>query len=96
MGFQIGTKGFRIVQKENSTFLANDYEYRRSISSYIFTIHDNCISWKSRLQFDVSLSTIEFEYIKLTKSIKEALWIQGLLKEIELLGSKATMYTNSQ
>ncbi|XP_075074488.1 uncharacterized protein LOC142162081 [Nicotiana tabacum] len=33
----------------------------------------------------VALSTIEEEYMTITKAVKEAIWLQGLLRELELL-----------
>lgn len=54
-------------------------KFRRSITSYVFTIFGNYISWKSKFQFDVALSTSELEYIALTEGIKEGLQIRDLL-----------------
>ncbi|TXG46818.1 hypothetical protein EZV62_026112 [Acer yangbiense] len=41
-----------------------------------------CVSWKSQLQSVVALSTTEAEYIAETEAVKEAIWLQGLLNEI--------------
>ncbi|KAL5561505.1 hypothetical protein UlMin_031252 [Ulmus minor] len=38
---------------------AGDKDKRRSTTSYIFIICDCCVSWKSQLQFIVTLSTTE-------------------------------------
>lgn len=61
---------------------AGDRDNRKSTSSYVFTLSSSCISWKSRLQHIVALSTTESEYIATTKAIKEALWLRGLLHEL--------------
>jgi hypothetical protein len=37
------------------------------------------VSWKSTLQKTVALSTTEAEYIEV---VKEAIWLQGLLKDL--------------
>ena len=45
------------------------------------------VSWKSHLRSIVALSSTEAEYVAPTEAIKEALWLQGLLKELEVLHS---------
>ena len=83
-----------IVGYSNADF-AKDIKFRRS-TIYIFIVCGCCISWKSKLQFDITLSTTESEYIALTECIREALWIQGLLQEIKMISEKATVFTDSQ
>ncbi|TXG54058.1 hypothetical protein EZV62_019314 [Acer yangbiense] len=73
-----------------------DRDKRRSTSSYFFTIAGCCVRWKSQLQSVVALSTTEAEYIAVTEAIKEAIWLQGLLGEINCFGGKAVIYTDSQ
>lgn len=70
-------------------FLDADYtgerDNRKYISSYVFTLSNSCVSWKSQLQHIVALSTIESEYIATTEAIKEALWLRSLLHELCVL-----------
>ncbi|KAL2492629.1 cysteine-rich RLK (RECEPTOR-like protein kinase) 8 [Abeliophyllum distichum] len=61
---------------------AIDRDNRKSVTSYVFTICDTCISWKSQLQHIVALSTTESEYVAITEAVKEALWLKGILKEL--------------
>ena len=75
---------------------AGDRDKRRSTSSYFFTFAGCCVSWKSQLQSVVALSTTEAEYIAVTESIKEAIWLQGLLSEINVFKGKSLIYTDSQ
>jgi hypothetical protein len=75
---------------------AGDRDKRRSTSSYFFTIAGWCVSWKSQLQSVVALSTTEAEHIAVTEAIKEAIWLQGLLREINIFGGKAVIFTDSQ
>ena len=58
---------------------------RKSITAYFFTLGGNCISWKSQLQSLVALSSTESEYMAIIDAFKEAVWLQGLLSEINLL-----------
>ena len=75
---------------------AGDRDNRKSTSSYVFTLCESCISWKSQLQHIVALSTTESEYIAATEAIKEALWFKGLLSELCVLNDNVTVYSDSQ
>uniref|UniRef100_A0A3Q7IZP5 Reverse transcriptase Ty1/copia-type domain-containing protein n=1 Tax=Solanum lycopersicum TaxID=4081 RepID=A0A3Q7IZP5_SOLLC len=61
---------------------AGDLDKRRSTSGYVFTIANAPVSWKSTLQSTVALSTTEAEYMAITEASKEAIWLQGLLREL--------------
>ncbi|KAH9655560.1 Integrase catalytic domain-containing protein [Citrus sinensis] len=61
---------------------AADKDRRRSITGFVFTMCGGAISWKSSLQSVVALSTTEAEYIALTKAVKEAIWLRGLVSEL--------------
>lgn len=63
---------------------AEDRDNRRSTSAYSYHIGDGAISWKSRKQATVSLSSTEAEYKSLSDSCKEGLWLQHLLTELKL------------
>lgn len=79
----------------DANFIGN-LDKRRSISGYIFTLYGNTISWKDRLQSIVALSTTKSEYISLTEGIKEAIWLQGLIGELEGKETKAEIWWDSQ
>jgi hypothetical protein len=57
-------------------------EHRHSISGYVFTIGGGAVSWSSKKQPLVALSTTEAEYIAATHAAKEALWLRTFLAEI--------------
>jgi hypothetical protein len=57
-------------------------EHRHSISGYVFTIDGGAVSWSSKKQPIVALSTTEAEYIAATHAAKEALWIRAFLADI--------------
>jgi hypothetical protein len=54
---------------------AKDRDDRQSTSAYTYRIGDGAISWKSRKQATVSLSSTEAEHKALSDSCKEGLWI---------------------
>ena len=57
-------------------------EDRHAISGYVFMLNGGAISWSSKRQETISLSTTEAEYIALTHASKEAIWIRNFLSEI--------------
>ena len=61
---------------------AGDYDTRKSTSGFIFGVGSAAISWSSKLQPTVTLSTCEAEYIGQTNATKEAIWLRRLLNEI--------------
>ena len=61
---------------------AGDPDTRRSTSGYVFNVGSAAISWSAKRQPTVSLSSCEAEYIGQTNATKEAIWLQGFLKEI--------------
>jgi predicted outer membrane lipoprotein len=60
---------------------AGDPLNRRSTTGFIFYLGNCPISWQSRLQPTVALSTVEAEYMALTSSTQEAIWLRSILKE---------------
>jgi hypothetical protein len=67
---------------------ATDKDDRRSYSGYAFFLFGNIISWRSKKQPTVALSTCEAELIALTLCMKEALFLRGILLELQLLSPK--------
>ncbi|PLW39848.1 hypothetical protein PCANC_20653 [Puccinia coronata f. sp. avenae] len=63
---------------------AEDRDDRYSMSAYTYCVGDGAISWKSRKQATVSLSSTEAEYKALSDSCKEGLWLQHLLTKLHL------------
>ena len=54
----------------------------KSIGAYCFFLADGTISWSSRKQHIVSLSSTEAEYIALSQASTQAAWYRSLLTEI--------------
>lgn len=61
---------------------ANCLDDRRSYTGYAFILSGTTISWESRKQRTVALSSTEAEYMALTEAAKEAIYLQRFLKEL--------------
>ena len=72
-------------------------EDRRAITGYTFLIDGGTVSWSSKRQEIVSLSTTESEYVAATHGMKEALWLRSLLSELFGPISEAmTLFSDNQ
>jgi hypothetical protein len=72
-------------------------EDHRAITGYAFLIDGGAVSWSSKKQEIVSLSTMESEYVAATHGMKEALWLCNLLAEVfEPVGDATTLFSDNQ
>ena len=55
--------------------MAGDVNTRKSTTGYVYTFAGAAVSWVSKLQKVVALSTTEAEYIAATEACKEMLWM---------------------
>jgi len=60
-----------------------DVDDRHSTTGNIFVMTGGAISWLSKKQATVALSTAEAEYVALSTITQEAVWIRRLLSDIE-------------
>lgn len=70
---------------------AGDKLDRKSTSGYVFTLAGGAISWKSKKQNCVALSTCEAEYMAMTEASQEATYLRRIL---EFLDSPQTLPTS--
>ncbi|KAH9789507.1 Integrase catalytic domain-containing protein [Citrus sinensis] len=75
---------------------AGDLDKRKSITGYVFALAGAAVSWVSKLQTVVALSTTEAEYMAATQACKEAIWIQRLLEELGHKQQKIPVFCDSQ
>ena len=61
---------------------AGDQSSRKSTSGYIFVLGNGAVSWGSKKQSVVALSTVEAEYISGSLGVQEAIWERKLLEEL--------------
>ncbi|XP_035740329.1 secreted RxLR effector protein 161-like [Vespa mandarinia] len=73
----------RKIEGYNDSDCANDADHRNSITGSIFLFQGGPISWQSKKQRTVALFTTEAEYIALSSTAQEALWLRVIAKELD-------------
>jgi hypothetical protein len=61
---------------------AQDLDSRRSVGGYVFDVAGGSVSWASKQQPTVALSTTEAEYMAVLNATKEAIWLRVLLEDL--------------
>lgn len=78
-GKNAGHSGTHLLGYCDADF-AGELDTRRSTTGYVFTLCGWAISWSSRLQPTVAVSTAEAEYMAAAAAVEEALWLRKLLQ----------------
>lgn len=63
---------------------AGDTIDRKSTAGYCFQLFNNTVSWASRKQPTVAMSSTEAEYMALSLAVSEACWMRNLYNDFEL------------
>ena len=72
-------------------------EHRRAISGYVFMMDGGAVSWSSKKQELVTLSTAEAKYVTQTHATKEAIWLHCLLTEsFKSIDTPTTLFSDSK
>ncbi|PIL23016.1 hypothetical protein GSI_14323 [Ganoderma sinense ZZ0214-1] len=94
-----GTKSLRLTygreQRDLVGFTDADgsmHEDRKAISGYAFLIDGGAVSWASKKQEIISLSTTKSEYVAIMHASKEALWCKGASASPSAYGSSPSFY----
>ena len=96
-----------VFKKNNKTcmpkligFTDSDYagslDDRKSTSGYAFNYGECLISWHSSRQKTVSLSSTEAEYIGFTSAVKELIWLNQLLSELNRQVFQLVIYCDNK
>jgi hypothetical protein len=90
-----GTKDYGITYHKDPTYLqgenlfygygdaayANSYDYK-STSGYVFIAFGGAITWGSKKQLTVALSSTEAEYVAISEAARDAMWLRSLHSEL--------------
>ena len=76
---------------------AGDLNDRKSTSGFSFLMNGADVSWQSKKQTCVTLSTTEAEYIALSAAAQEALWMREFLANLNVnVDEPVTIYEDNQ
>jgi transposase InsO family protein len=76
---------------------ASDATDRKSISGYLISMAGGAVSWSSKKQTSVALSTAEAEYMAATHVAKQVLWQRSLFTELNFeFPTTSTIFTDNQ
>ena len=70
---------------------AGDQDDRKSTSGYVFVLGTGAISWSSRKQKIVTLSTTEEEFVAATACSCKAIWLRKIVEELQFKQKGATI-----
>jgi hypothetical protein len=76
--------------------MAGDVDTRKSTSGYLITFSGGAVSWQSRLQKCIALSTTEAELIAATEACKELLWMKKFLQELGFKQQQYVLFCDNQ
>lgn len=74
-----GHESFALPLSHCDSDWAGDRSTRRSTTGYVFMLAGGPVSWRSRLQPTVALSSTEAEYRAVTEAGQELLWLRSML-----------------
>ena len=87
--YLLGMKGWKLTYGSNARGLegytdadGSTQEHQCAILGYTFLMNGGMISWSSKKQELITLSTAESEYVAATHAAKEVLWLCWLIGEI--------------
>jgi hypothetical protein len=93
-----GTTDYGVLYKneedeELTAYTDNDYagdlEDMKSRSGYVFKMSSRAMSWSSRKQPVVTLSTIKVEFVAAASCACQAVWLRGILEKLKHIQTKS-------
>nr|GEW95285.1 Gag-Pol polyprotein [Tanacetum cinerariifolium] len=75
---------------------AGDIDGGKSTTGYVFALCGKIVSWVSKLQSVVAMSTTEAEYVAAAQASKEVVWLKMLLEELGHEQEKITLFCDNQ
>lgn len=92
------TRNFGLLYSSNSTLSpltsiigwsdsdwGGEMDTRRSTAGFSFVLAGAAVTWQSKKQTAVTLSTAEAEFVAVALATKEGLWIQMLIEELKII-----------
>ena len=76
--------------------MGGDKDSGKSTTGYVFTVGGTAISWMSRLQKSVALSTTEAEYMAIAEAAKELVWLKNFMAELGIQQGDCVLHCDNQ
>ncbi|GKA13746.1 retrovirus-related pol polyprotein from transposon TNT 1-94 [Tanacetum coccineum] len=67
----------------------------KSTTGYVFTVGGTAVSWMSRIQKCVAMSTTEAEYMAIAEAGKELVWLKNFLKELDRAQTECVLFCDN-
>ena len=84
LGLMFDTQSKNNIQGMVDSDWGNCPDTTRSTGGWIFNLGGSPVSWSSKRQATVALSSCEAEYMAASEATKEAIWIRNLVQEFQL------------
>ncbi|GJR65427.1 retrovirus-related pol polyprotein from transposon TNT 1-94 [Tanacetum coccineum] len=68
----------------------------KSTTGYVFTVGGTPVSWMSRIQKCVAMSTTKAEYMAIVEADKELVWLKNFLEELDRAQTECVMFCDNQ
>jgi hypothetical protein len=100
VGYIKNTLDYGLTYSRNSdvspvAYVDADYggcrDTRRSTSGYVFMMAGGAVSWSSKRQATVALSTVEAEYVAMSRCAQQMVWMHSWLSEVDIDYTKPGM-----
>ena len=95
-GITLGRCSEKLIQGFCDANFANCEVSRRSTTGYVFTCYGSLVSWQTKLQTTVAVSTTEAEYMAASAAAKEALYLRKILNDVGFGPQQVTIYCDNQ
>ena len=91
--YLLGTANYALIYdgKSNGGMIAyadsdwaSDPITRKSTTGYLVKLANGIFSWNSRVQKSIALSSTEAEYMSLSDTSRQLVWIRTLFKELDI------------
>lgn len=88
---QLGSNAIQELVAFSDADWAGDTRTRKSTTGFVVYYAGGAVSWASRRQDSVTLSTMEAEYVALAETCQEVIWLRRLLMDLGELQKNATI-----
>ncbi|XP_031638169.1 secreted RxLR effector protein 161-like [Contarinia nasturtii] len=104
MRYLKGTIGYKLRYTKNNDEIhgfvdsdwASDIDKRRSCTGYVFRFSGGAITWNSKRQSTIALSTTEAEYMAATVAAQEAIWLKQFYQEYQRCNQPIMLFCDNK